>query len=363
MGLDLALGALVLVTAIRGWLKGFCVQAIRLGGRGRCGLRGRAGARRVQGVRRRIPADDAARAGRPPALVGRGGRLLFRDRRGRQPRRLRLATTDLRDQRAEPRRPVRRDGARPDQGADRRVASSPPLEKYAQPHLHAAFLGGARRAGSSSRSPGTGTSVTTRRRGSGRPPRSSGSSITSRRWGSWRPPITTGGRRSRPDSEPASPASQLALARSAVSGVGNVEAAAELAPCHRRPAPPLPETAQGSSPLERSTDVDRSRRSGQTPPRPSPEATRPEEPRSGVSLHAGFGHGCRAPRAVAPVYLMPSSASSSRSGATGVARSTRRIGSRSCSTVRKVGCTRMTRSSPPSNGSTRTAATSRSWTA
>lgn len=32
MGLDLALGGLVLVTAIRGWLKGFLAQAIRLGG-------------------------------------------------------------------------------------------------------------------------------------------------------------------------------------------------------------------------------------------------------------------------------------------------------------------------------------------
>lgn len=32
MGLDLALGGLVLVAAIRGWLKGFLVQAIRLGG-------------------------------------------------------------------------------------------------------------------------------------------------------------------------------------------------------------------------------------------------------------------------------------------------------------------------------------------
>src|SRR5262245_50581505 len=33
MGLDLALGGLVLFTAIRGWLKGFVVQAIRLAGR------------------------------------------------------------------------------------------------------------------------------------------------------------------------------------------------------------------------------------------------------------------------------------------------------------------------------------------
>jgi uncharacterized membrane protein required for colicin V production len=32
MGLDLALGGLVLITAIRGWLKGFLIQAIRLGG-------------------------------------------------------------------------------------------------------------------------------------------------------------------------------------------------------------------------------------------------------------------------------------------------------------------------------------------
>ena len=32
MGLDLALGGLVLITAIRGWLKGFLVQAIRLAG-------------------------------------------------------------------------------------------------------------------------------------------------------------------------------------------------------------------------------------------------------------------------------------------------------------------------------------------
>src|SRR4051794_4161085 len=32
MGLDLALGGLVLLTAIRGWLKGFLVQAIRLTG-------------------------------------------------------------------------------------------------------------------------------------------------------------------------------------------------------------------------------------------------------------------------------------------------------------------------------------------
>jgi uncharacterized membrane protein required for colicin V production len=32
MGLDLALSALVLMAAIRGWLKGFVVQAIRLGG-------------------------------------------------------------------------------------------------------------------------------------------------------------------------------------------------------------------------------------------------------------------------------------------------------------------------------------------
>lgn len=32
MGLDLALSALILVAAIRGWLKGFVVQAIRLGG-------------------------------------------------------------------------------------------------------------------------------------------------------------------------------------------------------------------------------------------------------------------------------------------------------------------------------------------
>ncbi len=32
MGLDLALGGLVLITAIRGWLKGFLTQAIRLGG-------------------------------------------------------------------------------------------------------------------------------------------------------------------------------------------------------------------------------------------------------------------------------------------------------------------------------------------
>ena len=32
MGLDLALGGLVLITAIRGWLKGFLVQAIRLVG-------------------------------------------------------------------------------------------------------------------------------------------------------------------------------------------------------------------------------------------------------------------------------------------------------------------------------------------
>jgi len=32
MGLDLALGGLVLLSAIRGWMKGFLVQAIRLGG-------------------------------------------------------------------------------------------------------------------------------------------------------------------------------------------------------------------------------------------------------------------------------------------------------------------------------------------
>jgi uncharacterized membrane protein required for colicin V production len=32
MGLDLALGGLVLVSAVRGWLKGFLAQAIRLGG-------------------------------------------------------------------------------------------------------------------------------------------------------------------------------------------------------------------------------------------------------------------------------------------------------------------------------------------
>jgi len=32
MGLDLALGGLVLISAIRGWMKGFLVQAIRLGG-------------------------------------------------------------------------------------------------------------------------------------------------------------------------------------------------------------------------------------------------------------------------------------------------------------------------------------------
>lgn len=32
MGLDLALGALILFSALRGWLKGFLVQAIRLGG-------------------------------------------------------------------------------------------------------------------------------------------------------------------------------------------------------------------------------------------------------------------------------------------------------------------------------------------
>src|SRR4051794_28680572 len=32
MGLDLALGAIVLLTAIRGWLKGFILQAIRLAG-------------------------------------------------------------------------------------------------------------------------------------------------------------------------------------------------------------------------------------------------------------------------------------------------------------------------------------------
>ncbi len=32
MGFDLALGGLVLISAIRGWLKGFLVQAIRLGG-------------------------------------------------------------------------------------------------------------------------------------------------------------------------------------------------------------------------------------------------------------------------------------------------------------------------------------------
>src|SRR3954464_3407468 len=32
MGLDLVLGAIVLVSAIRGWLKGFLLQAIRLSG-------------------------------------------------------------------------------------------------------------------------------------------------------------------------------------------------------------------------------------------------------------------------------------------------------------------------------------------
>src|SRR4051794_39139869 len=32
MGLDLALGAIVLLSAIRGWLKGFLLQAIRLSG-------------------------------------------------------------------------------------------------------------------------------------------------------------------------------------------------------------------------------------------------------------------------------------------------------------------------------------------
>jgi uncharacterized membrane protein required for colicin V production len=32
MGLDLALGGLVLISAIRGWMKGFLVQAIRIGG-------------------------------------------------------------------------------------------------------------------------------------------------------------------------------------------------------------------------------------------------------------------------------------------------------------------------------------------
>ena len=32
MGLDLVLGGMVLVAAVRGWFKGFVVQAIRLGG-------------------------------------------------------------------------------------------------------------------------------------------------------------------------------------------------------------------------------------------------------------------------------------------------------------------------------------------
>src|SRR6476469_3053070 len=32
MGLDLALGGLVLIAAVRGWMQGFLIQAIRLGG-------------------------------------------------------------------------------------------------------------------------------------------------------------------------------------------------------------------------------------------------------------------------------------------------------------------------------------------
>ena len=72
MGLDLALGGLVLISAIRGWLKGFLVQAIRLAGLVASVYAAGPGARPGEAVCRRIPADDPARTRRPPALVGRG---------------------------------------------------------------------------------------------------------------------------------------------------------------------------------------------------------------------------------------------------------------------------------------------------
>ena len=103
MGLDLALGGLVLLAAIRGWFKGFVMQAVRLSGLVACVYAADPIRDQVRPRVLAVPLGHAARADRPAALVDLGGRGLRRPGRAGQPDRQALPPAALRPGRAEPR--------------------------------------------------------------------------------------------------------------------------------------------------------------------------------------------------------------------------------------------------------------------
>ena len=78
MGLDVALGVIILIAAIRGWLQGFLYQAIRHRRTDCVRVSGRAGPRSGEAVHPALLADDPSGPGGPALVVGCGVRHLCR---------------------------------------------------------------------------------------------------------------------------------------------------------------------------------------------------------------------------------------------------------------------------------------------
>ena len=86
MGLDVALGIIILIAAIRGWLQGFVYQAVRLGGLVACVYLADPRARSGEAACRSLLADDPAGPDRSALVVGRRPSSTLRRARRRRRR-------------------------------------------------------------------------------------------------------------------------------------------------------------------------------------------------------------------------------------------------------------------------------------